>query len=64
MLKAFIKEAKFLKMDIFKKKLWYSYLSDPFSAIELTLDRAKTIIKLNEEGKKPEKLEDFVIEED
>ena len=56
-------KAKFLKMDIFKKKLWYSYLTEPFSAIELTLDKTKTIIKLNQEGKHPEKLEDFVVEE-
>lgn len=55
-------KARFLKMDIFKKKLWYSYLTDPFSAIELTLERVNTIIKLNEEGNQPEKLEDFVIE--
>jgi len=56
-------KAKFLKMDIFKKKLWYSYMGDPFSAIELTLERAKAIIKLNKEGTLPEKLEDFIIEE-
>ena len=63
MLKTKKDKAKFLKMDIFKKKLWYSYLAEPFSAIELTLDSAKTIIKLNKEGKQPEKLEDFIIEE-
>ena len=50
-------------MDIFKKKLWYTYVGDPYSAIELTLDRVKTIIKLNEEGTLPEKLEDFIIEQ-
>ena len=56
-------KARFLKMDIFKKKLWYTYVGDPYSAIELTLDRVKTIIKLNEEGTLPEKLEDFIIEQ-
>ena len=63
MLKTKKDKARFLKMDIFKKKLWYTYLSDPYSAIELTLDRAKTIITLNKEGELPEKLEDFVIEQ-
>ena len=38
-------------------------MGDPFSAIELTLARAKAIIKLNKEGTLPEKLEDFIIEE-
>ena len=56
-------KARFLKMDIFKKKLWYTYVGNPYSAIELTLDRVKTIIKLNEEGTLPEKLEDFIIEQ-
>ena len=50
-------------MDIFKKKLWYTYVGDPYSSIELTLDRVKTIITLNEEGTLPEKLEDFIIEQ-
>lgn len=63
MLKTKKDNARFLKMDIFKKKLWYTYLSDPYSAIELTLDRAKTVITLNKEGELPEKLEDFVIEQ-
>ena len=56
-------KARFLKMDIFKKKLWYTYVGDPYSAIELTLDRVKTIITLNKEGTLPEKLEDFIIEQ-
>jgi hypothetical protein len=43
--------------------LWYTYVGNPYSAIELTLDRVKTIIKLNEEGTLPEKLEDFIIEQ-
>ena len=55
-------KAKFLKMDIFKKKLWYTYLKDPYSSIELTLERVKTIIMLNKDGKSPDKLEDFIIE--
>ena len=50
-------------MDIFKKKLWYTYVSDPYSSIELTLDRVKTIITLNKEGTLPEKLEDFIMQQ-
>jgi len=55
-------KAKFLKMDIFKKKLWYTYLKDPYSSIELTLERVKAIIMMNKDGKFPDKLEDFIIE--
>jgi cell fate regulator YaaT (PSP1 superfamily) len=63
MLKTKKDKARFLKMDIFKKKLWYTYVGDPYSSIELTLERVKTIITLNEEGTLPEKLEDFIMEQ-
>lgn len=56
-------KARLLKMDIFKKKLWYSYMGEPFSSVELTLEKAKKIIKLNKEGARPKKLEDFMVEE-
>ena len=56
-------KARFLKMDIFKKKMWYVYMGDSFNLIELTLERVKEIITLNKEGTLPDKLEDFVVEE-
>jgi len=56
-------KARFLKMDIFKKKMWYVYMGDSFNLIALTLETVKEIITLNKEGTLPDKLEDFVVEE-
>ncbi len=49
------------KIDIFKKLVWYSYENDPSTIFSIPLDKVKHIIKLNEQGKQPEKLEDFAI---
>ncbi len=49
------------KIDIFKKLVWYSYEDDSSTIFSIPLDKVKHIIKLNEQGKKPEKLEDFAI---
>ncbi|MBC8265365.1 MAG: hypothetical protein H8E84_00180 [Flavobacteriales bacterium] len=54
-------KARFLKMDIFKKKIWY--INDSYNIVELTLERANEIIALNKEGTIVEKLEDFVTEQ-
>ena len=48
------------KMDIFSRKLWYSYRSDPSKFIELNLDKVQEIIALNKEEKFPESLEMYV----
>ena len=52
--------AFFQKMDIFKKQLWYSYKDNPGAWIELSLDRVKEILDINEQGKKVPSLEEFV----
>jgi hypothetical protein len=48
------------KMDIFRRKAWYSYRSDPSKFIELNLDKVQEIIALNKQEKLPESLEMFV----
>lgn len=48
------------KMDIFKRKLWYSYHSDPSHFIELNLNKVQEIIAQNKSGKQPDALEAYV----
>jgi cell fate regulator YaaT (PSP1 superfamily) len=48
------------KMDIFRRKAWYSYRSDPSKFIELNLDKVQEIIALNKQEKEPESLEMYV----
>ena len=49
------------KIDIFKKIVWYSYSNDASTIFALPLDKVKTIIKMNNEGKIPETLEEFAL---
>lgn len=49
------------KIDIFKKIVWYSYADDSSTQFAIPLDKAKQIIRMNEEGIVPEQLEDFAI---
>ncbi len=49
------------KIDIFKKIVWYSYDNDPSNLFSIPLDRVKQIIKMNEQGKMPESLENFAV---
>ncbi len=49
------------KIDIFKKLVWYSYENDSSTIFSIPLDKVKLIIKMNEQGKMPERLEDFAI---
>ena len=54
--------AKFIKLDVFKKTMWYFYSND-FSAIfELSVTNINKIVALNKNGEIPEKLENFVLE--
>jgi len=55
-------KARFFKIDIFKRKMWFIYMNDSFTIIELSLKSVKEIIKRNKQGKLPEKLEEFVEE--
>ncbi len=53
-------KASFIKMDIFKRMMWYAY--EDFSAggiIELSLDRVNQIIEMNRADKTPDQLEVF-----
>ena len=49
------------KIDIFKKIVWYAYADDPSTIFAIPLDKVNQIIKMNNEGKTPEKLEEFAI---
>ena len=48
------------KMDIFRRKLWYSYTSEPSNFIELPLDKVQEIIFENKKGNLPESLEMYI----
>lgn len=52
-------EAKYFKMDVFRKELWYFYKNQEFSPIKIPLQDVIKIIKMNKEGKTPENLENF-----
>ncbi len=47
------------KNDVFKRVVWYSYANERSDIMALSLDKVKSIIKKNEKGILPEKLEDF-----
>ena len=47
-------------MDIFRRKVWYSYKSDPSRFIELNLDKVQEIVSLNKKEDFPESLEMYV----
>ena len=50
-------DAHIVKIDIFKKILWFSYSNDHSNMHPIPLDQVKKIIKMNKEGKKPDSLE-------
>lgn len=49
------------KIDIFKQIVWYAYANDTSTIFAIPLGKVKEIIKMNEAGNFPEKLEDFAI---
>ena len=49
------------KNDVFKRLMWYSYADDRSDIMAIPLDKVKDIIRDNEKGKLPEKLEDFAF---
>lgn len=51
--------AVFVKMDIFKKYLWYTYKDESFKWYRLTLDQVLEIIDLNKKNKKSAPLEEY-----
>ena len=48
------------KMDIFRRKVWYSYSSEPSNFIELPLDKVQEIVFQNKKGNHPESLEMYI----
>ena len=48
------------KIDIFKGLLWFVYKDDSVNWYELSLEKVKEIIKINERGKKISGLEEYV----
>ncbi|MDC0204864.1 regulatory iron-sulfur-containing complex subunit RicT [Flavobacteriales bacterium] len=57
-------DAKFVKLDVFKRKMFYFYPNIPGEMIEIALEDVNSIIALNKKGKLPEKLEDFMVIQD
>jgi len=57
-------EAKFIKLDVFKRKMYYFYADVPGEMIEIGIEDVNSIIELNKQGKLPEKLEDYVVIEE
>jgi len=55
-------EAIFIKMDIFKRVLWYTYKEDRNKWFKLTLDNVKEIIDLNKNNIPATSLEDYEFE--
>ncbi len=55
-------EAVFIKMDIFKRVLWYTYKEDRNKWFKLTLENVKEIIDLNKNSKPVTSLEDYEFE--
>jgi cell fate regulator YaaT (PSP1 superfamily) len=55
-------EAYFMKMDIFKEVLWYANPTPGNNEwLAIKLEDVKTIMALNENGEKPESLDDFNV---
>ena len=55
-------DAMFVKMDIFKKLLWYTYKEDRIKWHKLTLDQVQEIIGLNENNELGIPLEEYELE--
>jgi hypothetical protein len=52
-------DAVFVKMDIFKKHLWYTYKEERFKWFRLTLEQVQEIIDLNKNNEKSMSLEEY-----
>ncbi len=55
-------EAVFVKMDIFKKHLWYTYKEERFKWFRLTLEQVLEIVELNKNNEKSITLEEYESE--
>jgi hypothetical protein len=52
-------EAVFVKMDIFKNHLWYTYKEERFKWFRLTLEQVLEIVDLNKNNEKSASLEEY-----
>lgn len=55
-------DAVFVKMDIFKKLLWYTYKEQSFKWFKLTLEQVNEIIELNDNEELASPLEDYELD--
>ncbi|MDR2084420.1 MAG: hypothetical protein LBP67_05445 [Bacteroidales bacterium] len=57
--------ASYVKSDVFRKFMWYSYdNSKDNSIMAIPIDQVKEIIGMNKKGKKPANLEDFAFQKE
>ena len=57
--------AKFVKLDVFKRVMFYFNVENPASdLLQITVDNVRKIIALNKKGTIPESFDDFKLEED
>lgn len=64
MLKSKKGEAIHHKNDVFKKLVWYSYTQERSDIMAIPLEKVNDILKMNEKGILPDKLEDFAFVKD
>ncbi len=58
-------KARYIKMDIFKKLIWYAYEdSDDYKWYPLSVEQVHEIIALNKKGQKAASLSDLEVEEE
>ncbi len=57
-------DAEYVKADVFKQLVWYTYKNDNSSMMAVPLKEVKKIIAMNKKGNKPEKLEDFAFKKE
>ncbi len=55
-------DAVFVKMDIFKKILWYTYKEESFKWFQLSLDQVQEIIELNKNNELALPLDEYELE--
>jgi len=49
------------KSDVFRKLMWYAYEDQPANTMVLKVQKVKHIMEMNDKGKIPEKLENFIL---
>lgn len=55
-------KAKFFKMDVFKKKMWFEISGESHNLFELPVTKVNEIIAMNKQGLHPEDLSEFVLQ--